>query len=246
MKKDLSFLKGLTITHRGLHDAAGGTPEDSLLAFKTAIKHHQAIEFDLQILKDGQIIVFHDYNLKRLTGLDKAVKDCTYDEIKNLKLLNTNEKIPLLKEVLKLVNGRVVLDVEFKIGRRAGVLEQAACQLLDNYQGKFLVTSFSPLSVKWFKDHRPEFLRGQLIPNLDKSNRSVVDMVAKFLPKATFFSFLTQPDFVVTGVRSTSKKQIRSWQKKHLPIIFWTIRNNRELKFARKHGDALIYEDISV
>lgn len=95
MKKDLNFLKNKIVAHRGYHDKDKGIPENSMLAFKRAIDENYLIEFDLHLLKDGKVVVFHDDNLKRMTGIDALIKDKTYEEIKQLKLLDTNERIPL-------------------------------------------------------------------------------------------------------------------------------------------------------
>ena len=106
----MNILKNIkTIAHRGVHNNID-VPENSLLAFKKAKDLNLPIELDIQITKDNQIIVFHDYNLKRMTNIDKNIKDCTYQELTTIKLLKTKEKIPLLKEVLKLINGKVLLE----------------------------------------------------------------------------------------------------------------------------------------
>ena len=85
MKKDLSFLKNKIVAHRGYHDINIGIPENSILSFKRAIDKNYLIEFDLHLLKDGNVVVFHDDNLKRMTGLDSPIKDKTYPELQNLK-----------------------------------------------------------------------------------------------------------------------------------------------------------------
>ena len=71
------------IAHRGLHNEI--VPENSMLAFKKAIEKNIAIELDLQITKDNKVIVFHDRNLKRMTGIDKLVDECLYEELKDIK-----------------------------------------------------------------------------------------------------------------------------------------------------------------
>lgn len=91
-----------------------GIIENSLEAFKLAIQKKYIIELDVHITKDNQIVVFHDESLHRITGLNKNISECTYDEIKDLKLRNTNSYIPKLEEVLMLVDGQVLLLIEIK------------------------------------------------------------------------------------------------------------------------------------
>lgn len=124
MKKNTDFLKQNLIAHRGMHSIKNGIPENSIKAFEKAIENSYIIELDVHILKDKSVIVFHDDNLKRMTGLNKDVRDVSYNEIKDLKLQNTNFNIPLLKDVLKLVDGKVPIIIELKTDVKCGSLEK--------------------------------------------------------------------------------------------------------------------------
>ena len=114
-------IKKLCIAHRGLYDEK--IPENSMKAFEKAVSKNIPIEFDIHVLKDKNIVVFHDDNLYRMTGVDKKLIECTYEDIKNYKLKNTKETIPLLKDVLKMVNGKVLLDIELKSDHKLYDLE---------------------------------------------------------------------------------------------------------------------------
>lgn len=78
----------LIMAHRGVYNNVD-IPENSLLAFKEALKLNYPIELDINITKDNVIVVFHDDNLLRMTSLDKKINNITYNEIKNLSLLDT-------------------------------------------------------------------------------------------------------------------------------------------------------------
>src|SRR5690554_5681004 len=105
------------IAHRGFHDIEAGVPENSLLAAR------YAIELDVLNTADNQVVVFHDYNLKRMTGLDRKVKDLTWEEVKDLKLLGTDQGIPLFTDFLAEIRGRVPLLIEVKNEGSVGPLE---------------------------------------------------------------------------------------------------------------------------
>ena len=77
--KDLKFLKQNIIAHRGVHNQEKGIIENTLEAFQKAIEKNYNIELDLHCTKDGEVIVFHDDNLKRITGMYKDVKDATFE-----------------------------------------------------------------------------------------------------------------------------------------------------------------------
>jgi len=242
LKKDLKDIKGLYLVHRGLHSMEKGVPENSLLAFKQALIHYRDIEIDIQLLKDGEVVVFHDSNLKRMTGVDRYLYDCTYDEIKDLKLMGTEERIPLLKDVLRVVNGKVLLDIEFKYDLPAGFLEEAACKFLDNYNGKFIVTSFNPFSVRWFKKNRPNYIRGQLVTFKDEKT----NFIKKLAFKKMVFNFLAKPDFVGYDINEITEQRANSIRKKGIPLFLWTVETREQFETAKRLGDSYIYEKIMI
>ena len=218
-----------------------------MLAFKKAIENNKAIELDLHLLKDGQIVVFHDDNLKRMTGIDKNIDECTYKDIKDLKLLNTDERIPLFQDVLNLVDGKVLMNIEFKHkiidDINVGELELKASQMLDNYKGKFLVQSFNPYSLKWFKDNRPEFIRGQL--SFDFRDKDI-NIFKKFMLQHMLLNYMTEPDFISYDIYSISKKQADELKKLDIPLLLWTVRTLKDLDLAKKYTNSFIYENLNI
>ena len=159
--KEACFLTKNLIAHRGLHDVNGGIIENSIESFKLAIDKKYIIELDVHLTKDEKVVVFHDFNLKRMCGVNKRIEDCTYDELLKYNLLDTKYKIPLFSEVLNLINGKVSLLIETKV-EKSGRLEQIMSGMLDNYNGKFAIQSFNPFSIYWFKKHRKDYVRGIL------------------------------------------------------------------------------------
>lgn len=216
--KDLKFLKDNLIAHRGVHIDA---PENTINAFKEAVKKKYIIEFDVHLLKDNTVVVFHDDNLKRMTGQNKKLKDCTYEEIKDLQLLDSNDYIPTLKEVLKIINGKVPIIVELKSDRKVGLLEKELVKQLDKYKGKFCVKSFNPLSIRWFRKNKPDYIRGLLVNNKKKSLISAIC-------RSNLSLIITRPDFISCNYKLHNNKKILRYMKKH-PVIAWTIKNEEQL-----------------
>ena len=70
-----------------------------------------------------------------MTGTYKKIRKCMYDELKQFNLLSTEEKIPLLSDVLKLVDGKVLIDIEIKDDKRISKTCKELIKLLDNYKG---------------------------------------------------------------------------------------------------------------
>ena len=100
--------------HRGLWNAAEGVPENSLPAFARAAEQGYAIELDIQITKDGRIVVFHDDTLDRVCGVHGRVDEFTFEELRGMRLCGTQETIPLLTEVFEVMGGRTPMIIELK------------------------------------------------------------------------------------------------------------------------------------
>jgi len=233
--KNLDFLTNKLYCHRGMFDNEK-IPENSMKAFKKALKFGYPIELDIHLTKDGNIIVIHDDNLKRLTGIDKETIDLTSDELKTVTLLNTKEKIPLFKDVLELINGQVPIIVEFKYDRKAGELEKEAVKLLDNYKGLFAVKSFSFLSIKWIRKNRPNYIRGFLV-HKEYRNKLETFIFRKF------GIMLAKPDFVSCHYSLYDDKHIKKFHKNKL-VMAWTIKNKTNYKKLKNKYDTLICENI--
>ena len=216
------------IAHRGIHNEA--IPENSMKAFSLALKKNIPIEFDVHILKDKNIVVFHDDNLKRMTNKDKFIKECTYEEIKDLKLKNTDEKIPLLKDVLKLVDGKVLLDIELKMDVTDHSLEDGLIEILKDYNGEVILKSFDYRKVKYLKKHT-NYKIGLLI----KRMRGFKDFIIRNIN----FNILIKPDFLACNKNMLDCKSVKTFKK---DIYIWTIKNKDELKIYK--SDYYISENI--
>ena len=204
--KDLTFLKNNLIAHRGIHNNID-VPENSIKAFKLAIKKKYIIELDIHLLKDNTIVVFHDDNLKRMTGINKPIKDYTYEELRKISLLNTKYIIPTFKEVLDLIDGQVPVIVEYKYDRKAGILESESVKLLDNYKGLFCVKSFNPLSVRWFKKNRKNYIRGLLVDNKWGNKKEI-------LSSSMILRIICKPDFLSCKYSIINKRKVKRMSKK--------------------------------
>lgn len=235
--KDLKFLKETIIAHRGVHNEKD-IIENSLEAFKEAVNKNYIIELDVHFLKDGEVVVFHDDNIERMTGINKNLKDCTYDEIRNIKLLNKNTYIPKFSDVLKLVDGKVPILIELKNDNKVGLLESSLVQILKKYNGKYAVQSFNPLSIMWFKNNYPNIIRGQLVC---KFKNKKMDNIKKFILKTMFFNIITNPDFISHSVDDLSYKEVNKIKKNKL-ILGWTVRNKERYDELIKYYDNLICE----
>ena len=135
--------------YRGLHSEDQSVPENSRKAFSLAVEAGYGMELDVQLSRDGQVVVFHDDTLDRACGVAARVDELDLAELQKLPLFGTDERIPLFADVLALVAGRTPLIVELKNGPRNDELCKKTYALLRTYQGHYCIESFNPLIVAW-------------------------------------------------------------------------------------------------
>lgn len=227
--------------HRGLFDNKT-LPENSLGAFRHAVENGFAIELDVQLSKDGEVMVFHDYTLDRVCGVEGKVCDKTAKELSEIHLLGTEYTVPTLREVLKLVDGKVPLLVELKGEKVDDSLCWKVGPMLDVYDGEYCVESFNPFLLRWYKKHRPEVVRGQLVTNLLKTKKNG-NKVLNFLLSFLFLNCMSRPDFIACDENHTGGPALWICHRVfRAPLIFWTVRKVENMNLHRKKGATSIFE----
>lgn len=140
------------IAHRAFHDRAAGRVENALSSIRAAVSAGYGIEIDIQPAADGTPMVFHDYDLERLTGHTGKISGHSAQALGEMRLLDDPGCIPTLEQVLQEVGGAVPLLIEIKdqdgaLGPAVGPLEDAVARALDGYGGDVALMSFNPHSV---------------------------------------------------------------------------------------------------
>lgn len=233
---------GRSFAHRGLHDAENLIPENSMYAFKEAVKHKLAIELDIHLTRDNQVVVFHDELLKRVCGVPGTVESSDYKELQRLRLLNTDERIPLFQEVLDYVNGRVPILIELKLPSQDMRLCSYASDILSHYRGDYLVQSFNSFGVRWFKQNAPHVLRGQLSSALTKTNKDN-PYIVRFCVQHLLTNFLCRPDFISYKLADAQNTAVRlNHRLFRAPVAVWTLRTEKACRQAFREYDMYIFE----
>ncbi|WP_130863338.1 glycerophosphodiester phosphodiesterase family protein [Bacilliculturomica massiliensis] len=247
-----------TIAHRGLHNKKEGIPENSLPAFQRAVDAGVAIELDVHLTKDGEIVVFHDDSLKRMTGFDRIVEDCTCQELIALKLGGTEYGIPVMSRVLRLVNGRVPLLIELKDNTFSGCLAERLMALLSDYRGTYMLQSFNPYVLYWLKKHAPRVKRGQLSQRSFARERAGSEGAAgrllagprqlarKKILGGMLFNGLTKPDFIAYNIHDLKPEAAKKWRKDGRGLLAWTVRTEGDLRKARWLCGGVIFERMDL
>lgn len=226
----------MIIAHRGIHDNKE-IPENSMKAFKLAFDKKYNIEFDIHVTKDSKLVIFHDDNLERMTGVDKNIEDLTLDEISKLRLLDTNERIPEFKDLLDLVSGKVLLDIEIKSTKKVKLVCKLVLEELENYNGEILLKSFNPFIVKELKKNS-NYKVGLLITK--KSPNKILNLFVN-----TGLIYLFKFDFIAINKKMFNDKFYKKYSKKY-PIYVWTLKGVEDTKkYIKKYGNInLICNDL--
>lgn len=237
--------------HRGLYDNDSDAPENSMNAFRKAIEHGYGMEMDVQLSRDDVPVIFHDTWMDRVARdfnndpVSGKIHDYTLEQLKSFHLLNSKETIPTFAEFLELVNGRVPLIVELKTDKETNVnqLCTKADELLSSYHGTYVIESFHPMAVYWYRKHRPEIIRGQLSEAFtrNKQYRHLHYLCSEYL----LFNGVTKPDFIAYNSKHESNVSRRLARKLfHVPSVAWTIQNDAELENMKDKYDLFIFESF--
>ncbi len=228
-------LKNRFIAHRGLHDTT--RPENSLAAYAAAIAAGYTIETDVHLTADGEVVVFHDETLTRMCGVDGVVEETTLAQLKTLRLKNSEETIPTLAEFLELVAGQVPLLIEFKVHQKDTVpLCKAVDRVLANYKGEYIIQSFYPPVLHWYRKNRPNVCRGQLSAPFLKEN------FVHFLAGCLLFNVIARPDFVSYDLVGAKHPCRRLCTLLGALPVGWTFRSQKEIDAHRADFEGFIFE----
>lgn len=235
------------IAHRAYHDRGQGRPENSRGAILAAIAAGYNIEIDVQLSADGTAMVFHDYELRRLTHGSGRLQALSAQALGAVRLRDCEEGIPTLGEVLSLVAGRVGLLIEIKdqdgaMGPNVGRLEAEVARALDGYGGPVAVMSFNPNSVAAFHALAPSVAVG-----LTTSAYSAAGW--PLLPAATRDRLRDIPDFDHVGASFISheaedlgRERVADLRARGVTILCWTIKSATDEANARQIAQNVTFE----
>lgn len=233
------MLKGRNYAHRGLHSKDKAIPENSISAFELAVEKGYGIELDVILSKDGKVMVFHDDTLERVCGISGNFEDYTLEELKNMTLFNTDEKIPTFQEVLKVVNGVVPIIIEIKTSKRNQELCEKLLNNVKDYTGSYCVESFNPFIVSWFRKNAPHIMRGQLTMNRKKYN-NIPKWMGMIMSNA-LANVISRPQFIAHGIGSKSFL-LRTAESLGAIKVVWTVNDNLVHKKYEEGNDTVIFE----
>ena len=235
------------LAHRGYHDKARGLPENSRAAFEAAIAAGYGIELDVQLSKDHHAMVFHDYQLDRLTPDTGPVRNHSRAELAHIPLTGGGETIPDLDQVLALVAGRTPLLIEIKdqdgaMMHDVGPLENAVAGALRGYEGPVAVMSFNPHAVEVFASAAPDIPRGLTTCAYQQHDwPELPDEVFAHLRDIPFYDRVGA-SFISHLAADLNRPRVAELKVKGAKILCWTVRSPAEEAEARKVAHNVTFE----
>ena len=232
------------IAHRALHGA--GRVENSMAAIDAAIARDFPIEIDVQLTADDEAIVFHDYDLRRLTPEMGPVRQRSSAQLQTMPYMAGPGTIPVLADVLDRIAGRVPLVVEIKdqdgaLGADVGKLEAAVARAIEGYSGDLAVMSFNPHAVWEMKRLCPDVPRGLVTEDFQPEEWPV--------PVPTLERLRGIPDYDHVGASFISHKaadlsrpRVSELKTEGALVLCWTIRSAEQEKTAREIADNVTFE----
>lgn len=235
----LDWLTARPVAHRGLHDAAAGVIENTPQAFSAAVAGNFSIECDVRLSSDGEVMVFHDSTLDRLTGAQGPLKAHTSDELKRIEFRNSSDRMITLGELCGLVAGRVSLVVELKSAYDHDTrIAARTAEILQVYAGPVAAMSFDPVMVSALRAHAPGLPRGLVAENRspkDTGQRGAMSYLGEVLR--------SRPHFLAWSVDNLpSFAPLFGRFALGLPLLTWTVRSEEQRKIARRYASQMIFE----
>jgi glycerophosphoryl diester phosphodiesterase len=235
----VAWLGQWSFAHRGLH--GGGVPENSPTGFAAAITRGLGIECDVQRSSDGHAMVFHDWELDRLTGETGPVAARSSAQLGRIALSGSSDTIPSLRQVLDQVAGKVPLLIEVKSSRKSRIpaLCLAVRRVLEGYRGPHAVMSFDPRVSHWFAVHSPMTVRGLIVTEED--DKALIGMIRRHL-----WLWHARPDFLAYDIRDLPSRFAAAQRRRGIPVATWTVRSAEHRERAAAHADAPIAEGAGI
>ena len=233
--------QGLMAAHRGLYEKDQSVPENSLEAFRRAAENGCGVELDVQLSKDGAVVVFHDDTVDRMTTEKGRVDSFTLKELQAMPLMGTEHRMPLFTDVMAVLDGVSPTIVELKSTPNYPELCEKTLAILRTLRGPYCVESFDPRIVRWFYKNAPDLTRGQLTEAYSYWRKAGLPVWRCVLMHTLFINFLTHPQFIAFG-RGRRPLCMLLGRAIGAKTVFWTERPDSDHETLAKRYDCRIFE----
>ncbi len=212
-------------------------PENSIAAAEAAIAAGLGIECDIQRSADDVAMVFHDWNVERLTGEAGEIGALSAEELHQLQYSGSDQRPAPLRELLSLIDGRAPLLIEIK--SKPGYDVECSCEIvaqdLASYSGDVAIMSFDPRVAAWVREHSPSTCCGLVMREDEHGYTQTAAERWEAFEHA-------QPDFLAYHIAALPNEWVVGLRADGLPILSWTVNSPETRQLALAHVDALVSE----
>lgn len=242
---DTDSLFAVPIAHRGLHDRSQGRVENCESSFQAAIEAGFAIECDVRLSRDNQVVVFHDDTLGRVTQSKAVVRELSVAELKDIVFKHGPDRIQTLQELLDQVDGKVPLIIELKSrwDKDEGLALRVA-ETVGSYFGPVATMSFDPVLVSAAQRWLPHLPNGIVSEHYrDIEHWKFLSRFERFRLSKMLHWPWTRPDFISYNIDDLPHPVVSMFENlMSVPVICWTIRTPQQAAKARKICDQITFE----
>lgn len=204
--------KPLVIGHRG---AMGYETENTLASIQKALDLKvDGVEIDVFKCKSGEIVVFHDDELDRLTDGVGSIEDRTFEELQQL-TVQGDHKIPLLKDVLNLVNGQCMVNIELKGDNTANSVSKIVNMYLEFdmfAEEDIIISSFNWVELEAFHKKNKN-IHIAVLTDIDQDPMEALPLAKKLKAKNIHSEASTLTEDIVKNIKKRGFK-IFTWFEK--------------------------------
>jgi len=245
-----SWLVARPIAHRGLHDRTAGVIENSLSAARRAVAGGYAVECDVQLTADGEVVVFHDFTLDRLIGRTGRVADMSSAELTQMQLRGGTDTVPTLSALLDVMGADNTLVVEIKSAFESDLgLAERTARIVARQGGRVALKSFDPQVMTHLRVNQAA-LGIAHVPLGMVAEAHYDDAEWAFLTdtdKQALANFLhwdaTRPDFLSYHVNDFPHAVPHLLRRAlGLPVMTWTVRTAAQKQAAAQWADQIVFE----
>lgn len=220
------------MAHRG---ASAFAPENTLAAVREAIAAGANwVEIDVQETADGEVVVLHDSDFKKVAGLDQKIWDVTAEQLDDIDIGSffaaefADERVPTLAEVLETCKGRIGVNIELKYYGQDQQLEERVVQIVEAEEmaDDVILMSLSYEGVQKIRELRPTWKIGLL------TTVSVGEVTKQDL------------DFLAVNARAASPAFVKRAQRQGKQVLVWTVNDAIGMSQMMSRGvDGIITDD---
>jgi glycerophosphoryl diester phosphodiesterase len=244
-----SWLVARPIAHRGFHDRAAGRIENSTSAAAAAVARGYAIECDVQISADGEAIVFHDFDLDRLTADTGPIAAKPAQELARLPLKDSTDVVATLPDWLATIAGATPVICEIKSAFCGDLrLAERVAEIARGYAGPLALKSFDPNVIAHLRREAPrlgiERIPLGIVAEAQFAGapwRMLSEEQRRGMAALTHWD-KTRPDFLswrVTDLPHATASLCRAYS---VPVMAWTVRDEADVARAREGADQIVFE----